>query len=364
MKYLVRHALVALVTSAMLAACSGGNGSADSAQEVDQESSLAGLEIKTAKATAATDIPVATVPGQINLPPQARVAVTAPFPGAAVKIYVIEGQAVRRGQSLALVRAVEPLRIRGDLARARAEADVAIARAKRLEQLAREGVIAGARADEARAQARQAQANLTQARGLATLAGSGPDGTITLRAPIGGRVSHVGIETGGAVDTMTAPFVIENTGAYQIDLQLPERLARRVKPGMPIQARVNTDGSGAIAVSGEVISVAPSIDPATRSIMAKASIGAAPGVVAGRNVSVNISDTASGNVSGVTVPASALVRLDDKDTVFVKGVKGFLPRAVKLAARTGDTVVIEKGLQAGEEVATSSTAELKAMAAK
>ncbi|MEO1969633.1 MAG: efflux RND transporter periplasmic adaptor subunit [Sphingomonadaceae bacterium] len=364
MKYPVRHALVALAMPAMLTACSDGNRSADPSSDVTQANPLAGLQIRTAMAAAATEIPVATVPGQISLPPQARVAVTAPFPGTAVRVYVIEGQAVRRGQRLALVRAVEPLRIRGDLARARAEADVASARAKRLEQLAREGVIAGARADEARAQARQAQANLTQARGLASLGGTGPDGTMTLRAPIVGRVSHVGIETGGAVDTMTAPFVIENTGAYQIDLQLPERLARRVKPGMPIKAHVAADGSEAIAVSGQIISVAPSIDPTTRSVMAKASIGAAPGIIAGRNVSVSISDPATKTASGVTVPASALVRLDDKDTVFVKDAKGFSSRTVELAAKTSDTVVIDRGLKAGEVVATSSTAELKAMAAK
>ena len=42
------------------------------------------------------------------------------------------------------------------------------------------------------------------------------------------------------------------------------------------------------AVAGQVLAVSPSIDPVTRSVMARASIAAAPGIVAGRNVSVTI----------------------------------------------------------------------------
>ena len=120
-----------------------------------------GLAIETALAREVDNVPLGSVPGTITLPPDARVAVTAPFPGAAVRVYVIEGQAVRRGEALALMRASEPVQIRGDLARARSVTTLAEARAKRLTQLAQEGIIAEARADEARAEFDQARVSVT-----------------------------------------------------------------------------------------------------------------------------------------------------------------------------------------------------------
>ncbi|MBD3730687.1 MAG: efflux RND transporter periplasmic adaptor subunit [Sphingomonadales bacterium] len=355
--------LAACLLAASLAACSGGT--ADNAGDgaaTKQADPLAGLAITTAKAEAVSEIPLATVPGTISLPPEARVAVTSPYPGAALRVYVIEGQAVSRGQPLALVRAAEPVQIRGELTRAQSEVTLAQARAARLSQLASEGVIAQARADEAQAALQQARASLAEQRRLAAQSGAGSDGSMTLRAPIGGRVSHVGVETGGPVDGMTAPFVIEASGAYRVDLQLPERLARSVRPGMPVSIELDDGAGGRITAAGQILTVAPSIDPESRSVMAKASIGAAPGVVAGRNVMVIVSGRDA--AAGVAVPSSAVTRLDGADHVFVRKGKSFEPRKVTVAAEAGGRSMITAGLKPGEVVATSSVAELKAMAAE
>ena len=136
---------------------------------------------------------------------------------------------------------------------------------------------------------------------------SNPDGTMTLSAPISGRVAHVGAVTGGPVNGMEAPFVIEAEGAYQVELQLPERLARKVRPGMPVEIALSTDGGGSVPVGGRILAVSPSIDPATRSVLARASMGSAPGIVAGRNVSVTIIGKAS--PSGIAVPANAVTKM-------------------------------------------------------
>lgn len=319
-----------------------------------------GLAIETVAAREVDNVPLGSVPGTITLPPEARVAVTAPFPGAAVRVYVIEGQAVSRGAALALVRSAEPVQIRGDLARARSAATLAEARAERLSQLADQGIIAAARADEAKAELQQARASVAQFSQMSALGGAGSDGNMTLRAPISGRVAHVGVETGSGVDTMTAPFVIESAGAYQIELQLPERLARAVRPGMAVEIILADGSAKPMAVGGQIIAVAPSIDPATRSVMARASIGAATGIVAGRNVSVSINGTGR----GVAVPDNAITRIGDKDHVFVRKGKTWVKRPVDVVARSGGEAFIGNGLKAGEAIAASSIAELKAMSAE
>ncbi|OBV12235.1 RND family efflux transporter MFP subunit [Erythrobacter dokdonensis DSW-74] len=349
--------LAAFAVFAALPACSAppAQQSGDPAAEGNPTE---GLAIETATAREVGNVPLGSVPGTISLPPEARVAVTAPFAGAVVRVYVIEGQQVARGEALGLVRATDPVQISGDLARARSAASLTEARAKRLSQLAEEGIIAEARADEARAEFEQARASVAQFERLAALGQVGADGTMTLRAPIAGRVAHVGIETGGGVDTLTAPFVVEGTGAYQIELQLPERLAQSVRPGMAVQLALGGDVER--PVGGQIIAVAPSIDPATRSVMARASIGAAPGVIAGRNVTVTI----LGQGRGIAVPENAVTRIGDKDHVFVRKGKDWEKRPVTIAARGGGLAVISAGLTAGEVVAASSVAELKAMNAQ
>ena len=128
------------------------------------------LGIRLEPARAADSVPVGTVPGIVTLPPAARVAVTSPFAGTALRVLVTPGQQVQAGQALAVVRAPETIQFGAELARA--EADLAFARtqAARLDTLAREGVIAGVRADEARAALRRTEATSRENRRLLGLA--------------------------------------------------------------------------------------------------------------------------------------------------------------------------------------------------
>ncbi len=354
------HLIARLAPLAVLAAmpsCSSPP-SEQADDQVAATNATAGLAIESVAAREVENVPLGSVSGTVTLPPDARVAITAPFAGAVVRVYVIEGQEVGRGTALGVVRATEPLQISGDLARARSAATLAEARAKRLAQLADEGIIAQARADEAKAEWEQTRASVAQYVRMASLGGVSGDGTMTLRAPIAGRIAHVGVETGGGVDTVTAPFVVEAAGAYQIELQLPERLVQQVRPGMAVEVALS--GEGAKPVGGRIIAVAPSLDPANRSVMARASIGAAPGLIAGRNVIVTILRKGR----GIAVPDRAVTRIGGKDYVFIEKGQSWEKRAVEVAARGNELAVISSGLSAGEVVAATSIAELKAMNAE
>ncbi len=322
------------------------------------------LGIRIVAAQAADEVPLGTVPAMVSLPPEASVAVAAPFDGAIIRLFVVEGQAVAQGAALASVKAREPLQIGADLSRARAQLGLAQANARRLNQLTSEGIIAGARADEANAALHEAQINTSEYQRILSQAGAGGSGQMTLRAPIGGRVSAINVQTGGPVDTMTAPFVIEKTSSYMLDIQLPERLAKKVIPGLTVELQLpgTSDDVDPVAVSGTIISVSPSLDPMTRSVMAKARIGAAPGMVAGKSVLVTIKG--DGSETGVSVPAMSVTRIDDKDYVFVLSGDRFTRREVTLVAQSGDNAILSAGLKANEKVAANGIAELKVMLAE
>ena len=320
------------------------------------------LGIRLEPARPADSVPVGTVPGIVTLPPAARVAVTSPFAGTALRVLVTPGQQVRQGDALAVVRAPETIQFGAELARA--EADLAFARsqAARLDTLAREGVIAGVRADEAQAALRRTEATSRENRRLLGLAGAARDGTVTLRAPIAGRVASVTIDPGAPVGTATAaPFVIENDAALALDLQIPERLAPRVRPGMTIA--IVPPGATSPRGTGRVLSVSPSLDPQTRAVMARATLGSAQGLIPGKGVSAVISDPAGPVRSGVSVPSSAVTRMDDADQVFVHAAGRFTPRKVVVVAESAGRTVLAEGLKPGETVAVSGVAELKSLLA-
>ncbi len=313
------------------------------------------MGITTQAAQAASSAELGQVPGVITLPPEARVAVTAPFGGSVVRLFVVSGQAVTRGQPLAVVRSLEAAPPGAAPSRGQAQLSVAQAAAARTSQLAREGIVAAARADEAQAAYREAQVAVAENRRILAQAGAGAGGEMTLRAPISGRLAAVTVQTGGPIDALTAPFVIENTASFMLDLQIPERIATQVHPGMA----VTVPGSGGQPIRGSIVSVGGSIDPATRSVLAKARIGADPLLVSGKTVMAALEG--SQPISGVSVPASAVTQHKGKDVVFVAGTDGFALRAVTVAGRSGEHVTLAGGLRPGERVATSGLAELKVL---
>lgn len=311
------------------------------------------LGIRLASAAAAGEAPFATIPAVIQPPANARVAVAATFPGVVVRTLVVEGDSIRQGQPLAVIASRDVLTVGADLTRANARRGVAEANAARLSQLSREGIIAGARADEANALAAEARADVSEkARILRMTNGHGASGTYTLTAPIAGRVTTATIQAGNPVDGTTAPYVIDAANRYEVLGQLPERLVGLVRPGMTV--RIDPD------ITGRVTAVGSTIDPATRSASVKAEIAAGPGIVAGRATSLSIAGPAPAGAVGV--PATAIATVDNRTVVFVATTGGFAMRDVKIGGASGGQTVLLSGVKPGEKVVIAGTSALKALA--
>ncbi|WP_404710502.1 efflux RND transporter periplasmic adaptor subunit [Sphingomonas sp. MMS24-J13] len=311
------------------------------------------LGIRLAPAVAAEEAPLATVPAVIQPPANARVAVAATFPGVVMRTLVVEGDTVRQGQPLAVISSREVLMMGADLTRANARLGVARSNAARLSQLSREGIIAGARADEAGAMAVETSADVSEkARILRMVNGHGASGRYTLTAPIAGRITTASIQTGNSVDGTTAPYVIDAANRYEVLGQLPERLVGLVHPGMSVW--IDPD------IRGRVTAVGATIDPATRSASVKAEIAAGPGIVAGRATNLLISGPAP--AGAVSVPAAAVAALGGRTVVFVATKGGFGVRDVKSGGANGGQAVLLSGVKPGEQVVMAGTSALKALA--
>lgn len=310
------------------------------------------LGVTLAAAVPAQTMPVADLPAQIQPQPNARVAVAAQFPGVITRVFVVNGQDVSAGQPLAAVASRDMVSLTAELARARARQSVARAQAARLGQLAREGIIAPARAEEASSLARQSDIDVgEQARLIALVPGGRAGGAgYTLSAPISGRISAMTAETGKALDPAMAPFVIDGGGPLQVTAQLPERLIGAVKPGMSV--RIGT-------ISGTVSAVGQSLDPATRSATVTATIPAGS-AIAGSATSIGIEGPAP--TGAVRIPVAALADVGGSKVVFVAVRGGVHMQAVIVAGQSGDSAVVSSGLAAGTRVVSSGVSELAALA--
>jgi cobalt-zinc-cadmium efflux system membrane fusion protein len=289
------------------------------------------LSLHFAAAEAAQHMPVASLPATIVPPPNARVAVAAQLPGVVTRVFVVEGDAVRAGQTLATVSSRDMVSLGADLSRARA------------------------RLDEAQAALREAQVDVDEHARLIGMANGGASGGgYTLTAPISGRISAMTIETGKALDPGAAPFVIDAAGELQAQAQLPERLVGTVQPGMGVSAGPGIDGA--------VLAVGTSLDPQTRSAMLTARFPAGSTLRAGQALTLSVMGPAP--AGAVRVPGAAVAQLGGDSVVFVATASGVVARPVKLAeggtGASGEVVVLS-GLKPGERVAVSAVSELKGL---
>ncbi|HWK35892.1 efflux RND transporter periplasmic adaptor subunit [Sphingomonas sp.] len=353
-----------------LAGCGGGDGTAgnaaapESANDAAPAAAPAGtlrltaaeaarIGVRFAAVEAVDALPIATVPATLAPPPNARVAVAAVIPGVVTRTLVVEGDSVRAGQPLAVIAAREMFTLAAGIEQASARVAVARANERRLGQLAREGIIAGARADEARAALREASAELNEQRRIVRLVNGAPEkGSYTLTAPIAGKITTASIQTGSPVSEATSAYVIDAASRYELTAQLPERLIGQVRPGMAV--RLPGD------VRGEVTSVGSVIDPHTRSATLRARIPAGEGVVSGRAVPATL--FAPAPAGAIVVPAAAVVDVDGKPSVFVRTADGVAVRAVETGDQADGGVVIRAGLRPGDRIAVAGMSELKSIA--
>jgi cobalt-zinc-cadmium efflux system membrane fusion protein len=127
-----------------------------------------------------------------------------------------------------------------------------------------------------------------------------------------------------------------------------------VKPGLAVRT---ADGQ-----RGRLMTVAGSIDPATRAFAGRAQLDeGGPARAAGMVVPLML--LAAAPEGAVRVPVAAVVQEGEAALVFVKQAAGFVARPVQRIG-TGDPAVIVSGLKRGERVATSNLPELRAAAAR
>jgi cobalt-zinc-cadmium efflux system membrane fusion protein len=302
--------------------------------------------IQTAPATIAADEGGVEATAHLTWDATRLAVVGARSAGVVQRIQADVGTAVKAGDPLAVVQSPTAAadRSAADAARSRVElAEQALQRKRGLE-----GVVS--QADLARA-----EQELTAAR--AELQGAQASVGYTLTAPIAGVVTRRDVTVGASVDAGTSMFEIVDPSRLWAEIDVPETEVGYVRSGQT--ASITLDGLEDRVLTGTIDYLAPSIDPDTRTTLARVALDNADGALR-----ANMYGTARIAVGGdrdvLVVPSTAVQRAKSVDVVFVKlGVDEYETRRVRVVRRQGDVAHLAKGVKAGEEVVTEGSFLLK-----
>jgi len=291
--------------------------------------------------------------------------VSARVAGTVSLLKVREGDRVRKGQLLAQLEALEnqaqaSLALSGSDEALRA-LDDAMARKKltdatfeRYQKLFSEQAVTRqefevkqTERDLAAGGVARAEARLKQAREGALAAGAVADYT-RISAPVSGIVTSKPVDLGATVFPGQPLLTIEDEGAYQLELAVPENLAVRIKPGTPVQVSLDALSS---SFSAKITEIVPAADPGSRTFTAKIPLsqkGLKSGMFGRGAISLGP------GVTGLTVPRAAVAERGALTSVWVVGNDNRAAmRLVKMGRTVGNRVEILGGLSAGERIAVS-----------
>jgi cobalt-zinc-cadmium efflux system membrane fusion protein len=302
---------------------------------------------------------VLSLPATIESDPQATQVVSAAIGGRIVALNRNLGEAVRRGEVVAVIESRDAAGLRAEVEAAQARAALARSNLSREERLfalkvspERDLIAARTAMTEANIALRLAQQQLSAA-GV----GGGSLNRIGVVAPIGGQVTARSVVLGQTVAPDAELFRVANLGRVAINLSLTPADAGRIRAGMPVEVR-----SGARTATARVHFVSPVLDAATRLVPAVALLENGGGVWRpGEPVTAILQAGAPGNA--VSVPDSAIQTVEGKTSVFVRTKEGFRTVPVTVTSRVGGTATVT-GLSGREQLAGEGSFTLKAELAK
>ena len=303
--------------------------------------------------------------GRVVWDEERTVRVFAPLAGRVQSIQVKPGDAVREGQTLAMVAAPELGQAQADARRAEQDAALAQKSLARLKELHDAGVAAAkdlqaAQADAARAEAERARtvARLKLYGGAAT----GVDQLFPLRAPISGVVVERNLNPGQELRPDAAGdrplFTVSDPARLWFVLDAAESDVSVLRAGTAVKLTATLLGDE--SVDGKIVHVADFIDPQTRTVKVR-------GVVDNRDrrlkaemfVTALVKDASA---PGTVVPAAAVFLRGDTYFVFVQvAANKFSRRAVKVGPAHHNVQAVLEGLSPGDTVVTDGALLLQRM---
>lgn len=289
-----------------------------------------------------------------------QAVVQSPQVGRITALRVRVGQAVSKGQTLAVVEqtidAATQINLQAERNNLMAEFQAAKQEYDRLKTIA--DIAAKRDVTEAEARFSKAQANLRVFNSIAQN-GGGSARTIALKAPIAGIVGTFNTAIGSTVNVGETVFTITNLGKVYIEAQVFDPDLAVVRSAKSFRAEaVNDAGKTATA---RLLAQAQTINASNQSQRLLFEMDNAGGAFKiGEFVNVRVQS--SRTTHGLVVPNSALNEINGKPVVFIKDApEVFSMVYVNTGTDNGQFTQIVSGVEADERVVVNATYPVKMM---
>ena len=326
----------------------------------EQEQMLLGIDVQ--KVTAVEQGGAGEISLRVAFAPDGEWVIKTPLSGTLQRVYVQVGDQVNIGDPLVVVRSADMVALQRDYLKARAELNLQVSVFERDKKLSDAGSISDRRWQETRFNHDTAQAEYAGLRGQLMLAGFsdadlrkladtmeiGPD--IVLRSAADAIVLARPAMLGEQLDGSELLVSLGETGKLVLEGNLSKTAAANLGVGSQIALQSN----GARA---ELVFVSSVIDPQTQTVQVRAQPRDTKVLKAGQ---LTRWDVLSGGLL-ITVPSSAVVKLDGKDVVYLSVPSGFEVRDVQVKSTGSGKWMVLAGLETGDRIAVAGTAVLKGM---
>lgn len=295
------------------------------------------IAVRTAEVRAVTQVRQQEVSGTVR--PVDRATLSPKIMGTITRVDAVLGQTVTAGQLLVEITAAE-------ISAKVTQTDAALAQVNR--DLARETQLLaqGASTTETVRNLEDRQRMLTAARAEAR---TFLDYT-RVTAPFDGVITRKLVNAGDLAAPGQPLFEMEATGAYRVEVELPESLATLVL-GDTLDIRLDDR-----VVTGRLAELSPAADATSRTVLAKFDLPAGTAVRSGQYARVAVpTETAT----ALLVPADAVTLFGQMQRVFVVADGHAALRLVRTGAAHPGNIEILAGLNPGETVVVAPPALLR-----
>jgi RND family efflux transporter MFP subunit len=177
-------------------------------------------------------------------------------------------------------------------------------------------------------------------------------------APTAGVVGDIPVRVGDSVTRSSVLTTIDQAAGLEVYINVPVQEAQNLRVGLPVHL---VDDHGRIVSTEKVSFVAPSVDGATQSVLAKAAVEKAGFLRTEQFVRAQIVWT---EAPALTVPLVALNRVNGQFFAYVAepgdgGTTVAHQRAVEPGPLVGNDYVVKSGLKAGEKLIVSGVQKIR-----
>jgi cobalt-zinc-cadmium efflux system membrane fusion protein len=269
------------------------------------------------------------------------------------------GARVQPGSALAVIESAGVGADHSRLRAARSRMKVAESYHARVRALHDEGLVAEMEVLDAQRELEEARADLDTATSALGMVGGMHEGSprYTLASPIAGVVTSRGATIGRMVDTEEVLFEIVDTSTLWAEIEIPETAVSRVAAGQGVLLEV--EGLAGRELSGTLDSIAPEIDPGTRTAKGRVRLANPDGTLRANMFARARLETGAAGAS-VRVPRDAVQRARGAQLVFVRlAEQVYEARHVVPGISAGELVEVAGRLSPGDRVVTDGSFLLK-----